>query len=353
MKKNILEKLLTMQLAGLLSLLPVYALADGFGVQKGNSIANYRAGQQSMIASLLHKAQSEGGSAKHKRKQPTASKATSANTTANTTAKLSPALKSAARNAGLSDQAFANMVRNIMPLSPGQIKTLHKMFDQSQRAAATFPGTPPKPTSSSLVINLSPGATPPVIRLSAGYISSLVFVDATGAPWPIQALDVGNPQAFNVKWNKKSNTLLVQALEHYRTANLAVILKGLNTPVMLTLVPGQQVIDYRVDLRVPRIGPNANPVLDGLPATANASLLQVLDGIKPAGSKPLTIMGAQARAWLLDGHIYLRTTLTVLSPSWLATMSSSDGTHAYELQATPIILASERGKIVKLTVKGL
>ena len=39
-----------------------------------------------------------------------------------------------------------------------------------------------------------PGATPPAIRLAQGYVSSLVFVDSTGAPWPIASFDIGDPK---------------------------------------------------------------------------------------------------------------------------------------------------------------
>ena len=162
----------------------------------------------------------------------------------------------------VSQEAFAKTARQMMPLTPEQIKTLRYLFDQSQKAAAADPGDkPPKPTSSSVMVNLSPGSAPPVIRLRAGYITSLVFLDATGEPWPIQAYDLGNPKSFNIRWDQKSNTLMVQAMESYQAGNLAVMLKDHNTPVMITLMPGQQEVDYRVDLRLPGLGPNASPQL--------------------------------------------------------------------------------------------
>ena len=95
------------------------------------------------------------------------------------------------QNPGLSDDAFTNTVRNMMPLSFDQIRTLHYLFDQNQQAAAAAPGVPPKPTSASVIVNLSPAATPLVIRLSSGFVTSLVFLDSSGAPWPIQAYDLG------------------------------------------------------------------------------------------------------------------------------------------------------------------
>ena len=257
-------------------------------------------------------------------------------------------------NTGVSQEAFAKMIRNLMPLTPDQIRTLRYLFDQSKRAATTYPGgTPPKPTSSSAYVNLDPGATPPVVRLRKGFVTSLVFVDATGAPWPIKAYDLGNPQSFNIQWDQKGNTLLVQAMDSYKTGNLAVILKGQNTPVMITLVPGQKQVDYRVDLRLPGLGPNASPITSGLPNTGDPKLLSVLNGIPPQGAKELEVEGGPVRAWAVGNKIFLRTRLTVLSPSWVSTMSSPDGMNVYEITRTPVVLASHRGKIVQLTIQGL
>lgn len=252
--------------------------------------------------------------------------------------------------------AFAQMVRNLMPLSPSQIVTLRGMFDTTQRAVAQFPGVPPKPTSSSILVNMSPGAAPPVIRLRAGYVTSLVFLDSTGQPWPVVGFDLGNPKAFNIQPNSpngKSDTLIVQALDRYEEGNLAVMLKDENTPVMLTLMPGQRAVDYRVDLRMPGLGPNAVVAMNGLPQAESPVLLNFLDGVAPQGAKLVDIEGAPAQGWVYGGRLFLRTRVTVLSPGWIASMSSPDGTHVYELVKTPVILASQRGEMVQLSIKGL
>lgn len=252
--------------------------------------------------------------------------------------------------------AFSQVVRNLMPLGPGQILTLRNMFDQSQRAITQYPGTPPKPTSSSVLVNMSPGAAPPVIRLRAGYVTSMVFLDSTGQPWPVVGYDLGNPKAFSIVPNApdgKSATLLVQALDRYEQGNLAVMLKGENTPVMLTLMPGQRAVDYRVDLRIPGLGPNAVVAMDGLPQTENPVLMNFLDGTAPPGAKILTVEGAPAQAWSFQNNLFVRTRVTILSPGWIASMSSPDGTHVYELVKTPVILASQRGTMLQLSIKGL
>jgi len=257
-------------------------------------------------------------------------------------------------NTAVADQAFSNMARTLMPLTPDQIRMLHYLFDQSRKSAAEAPQLPPKPTSSSVVVNLSPGATPPIIRLAAGFVTSLVFLDSTGGAWPIRAYDLGDPKGFNIQWNKKGNTLLVQASDSYKSGNLAVMLKDLNTPVMITLLPGQQAVDYRVDLRVPGLGPNAMVLVDDTPGQGDPQLLSVLDGIPPPNSKPLEVLGGESQGWLAaNGHMYLRTRLTVLSPGWISLMTSADGMHAYELQKSPIVLASDRGKVVQLSIQGL
>lgn len=253
-------------------------------------------------------------------------------------------------------QSFQSVTNQAFPLTPTQIQSLNNMLDDTLRAQAAAPyDAPPMPTSTSLLVNLDPGATPPVIRLSKGFVSSLVFIDSSGAPWPIEAYDLGNPSAFNIKWDTKSNTLMVQAMAAYTYGNLAVKLQNLNTPVMLTLVPGQKQIDYRVDLRIQGLGPNAKPSIggNGLPSQADPILLDILDGIAPPDAKQLTINGGLADAWLLKNDLFVRTRFDLISPGWISKMSSADGTNAYKLQPTPLLLISRYGKVVSLKVEGL
>lgn len=251
--------------------------------------------------------------------------------------------------------AFKGIERQLFPLDPDKIKTLRQLYNKTEFAKTLPADTPPKPMATSQFINLSPGSTPPVIRLSQGFVSSLVFLDSTGAPWPISAYDLGDPASFNIQWDKTSNTLMIQSTKLYTYGNLAVRLRGLNTPVMLTLIPGQKAVDYRVDLRVQGYGPNAKsmPMEEGLPPSASDVLLHVLDGVPPAGSTRLTISGGDARAWLLENKMFVRTNLTILSPGWIGSMTSADGMHAYEMQKSPVLLVSWHGKVMQLKVEGL
>ncbi len=116
-------------------------------------------------------------------------------------------------------------------MTPEQIHRLRELYSASQYAAAAPAGIPPKPTATSLFVDLSPGASPPAINLAEGDITALVFLDSTGAPWPIEAIDNGNPGAFDIQWNKKDNVLLVQATSAFGRGNLAVRLRELGPPL--------------------------------------------------------------------------------------------------------------------------
>jgi len=273
-----------------------------------------------------------------------------------------PQVPAPANNASeneLNDAAFSSMVQNAMPMTPEQIQKLRSVYMASQFAASSVPGTPPRPTSSSVFVDLSPGAVPPIVRLSQGFVTTLVFVDSTGAPWPIKSYDLGNPQAFNIQWDKTSNSLMIQASSLYTYGNLVVTLKnpedkeGKESIVSITLIPGQKAIDYRVDMHVPGYGPNARANVSSMPSSVGADLLNVLDGVPPPNSKALKVEGGDCQAWLSGNDMYVRTRLTLESPGYTQFSSSSDGMHAYKLEhPTPSLLVSQGGKVFTLNVEG-
>lgn len=253
----------------------------------------------------------------------------------------------------LNKAAFGSMTQAMLPMTPAQIQRLRALFNQTQAAAAATPGTPPRPTISSQYVKLEPGATPIVVRLAQGYVTTVAFVDSTGQPWPVDNYDIGNPQSFNIQWDKKSNLLMIQATALYSVGNLAVQLQGLSTPVMVTLISGQKAVDYRIDLRVPGNGPNAKALLGrALPDSADPTLLNILEGVAPQGSTTLKVSGGPAQAWYSANHLYLRTRLTLISPAWIATMSSPDGMKAYEMPKTSLILGFQDGQSIQLKVEG-
>jgi intracellular multiplication protein IcmK len=253
------------------------------------------------------------------------------------------------------DRAFKQLLNKSMPMTPEQIIDYRKELFRSEQAVHTPPVAPPRPVSSTITLDLSPGIPPPVIRLAPGFVTSMVFLDSTGQPWPIADYSIGNAKQFNVQWDSKKNTLFIQSVTPFTSSNLALRLAELDTPLMISLVSGQKEVDYRTDIQVNSLGPNAlAPLLDNdMPRSASALLLSVLDGVPPAGSKELSVDRCYGRAWVSGGRLLFRTRLTVLSPAWLATVSSPDGTRVYDMPRTPLILATQDGKTIRIELRGL
>lgn len=265
-------------------------------------------------------------------------------------------IRSATADVGTQDQAFKLLLEKALPMSPDQIKLLRRLYDLTQQAVATPPNAPPTPRSTSSVISLDPGNTPPVVRTSAGFVSSIVFTDSTGAPWPIVSYTLGDPKLFNIQWDQKSNTLFLQSLKTYAHGNLAVKLFENPTPVMISMVSGQKEVDFRIDFQIAGRGPEATaPIMTESLSDSkiNPILINILDGIPPKGSTKLRVSGNHGDAWISGESLYFRSKLTVLSPAWTATVSSPDGTHVYEMIHTPSILASKDGQTIEITLTGL
>lgn len=240
----------------------------------------------------------------------------------------------------------------VMPLSPEQIIELKKSLDEARRAANQSPGTPPKPVSGSITVDLSPGTPPPVARLYPGHVTTLSFIDVTGSAWPIKRIINGDPKNFNVQVPEDDgNTATVASLGWYSVGNIAVMLEGMASPVTVTLIGGQKEVDYRLDMRIPRRGPNALPqqVVGTAKPEHNTDFLNILDGVAPKTAVPLKVEG-EGQAWMLNGSVVYRTRNTLVSPAWTGKVQSSDGTYVYELPFVPVVLVSTGGAIREVRI---
>ncbi|QBY56089.1 DotH/IcmK family type IV secretion protein [Cupriavidus oxalaticus] len=244
---------------------------------------------------------------------------------------------------------FNSAVDTVSPLSNNEILDLRKRVDSARRAAATYPGVPPKPVISTTTVDLSPGSTPPIVRVS-NQGAAVSLVDITGAPWDI--LEVNNlaKRSFEVKQPAKDvPTITITAMGDYVEGNVAIFLKGLSIPVMLRMVAGQRETDYRLDLRIPRRGPNAIDPIAGTPSiNLPANYLQtLLDGIDTPNAKSIRVENAPpgTRAWMVGGNMVLRTSLFLNNPAYQATIAAADGTRVYEMAPTPVATLSENGSL--------
>lgn len=239
-------------------------------------------------------------------------------------------------------------------LDPKEIRRLRNVLDARQKAMMEVPN-PPKSVTGSVSLSLDPGSTPAVIRPYYGVGTSLVILDSTGSPWPVENFTVGNRQQFQVDRldGEKGSSFVVVPSQMYGQSNLILKLVGHPTPVVINLIAGQKVHDARIEARVLGRGPNAQVNSVALTPGVDSRLLSVLDGVPPSG-RALTVSGDSAsKAWVMpDGNVWLRTALTVVSPAPLSFVSSSDGTRVYKLAPAAKVLGMMNGQFLTLELGG-
>jgi len=252
--------------------------------------------------------------------------------------------------------------RGLVPLHPGQIKDFRDAVDANSRAAARPPGPPSRGVSRSVAVSLEPGARFPALRAAAGRVSSVSFYDMSGAPWPIEGYTVGNEGPVEVKRPTADGNLLnVSLADPYAVGNLSVSLRGQSEPVMVDVAGADpdapharaREFDARLDLRVEGFGPNARATVSGVgqaPASGTPEMMAFLDGVPPPAARPLRVSGGPGQAWRMGDRLYLRTRATVMSPSWLSTQSGAGGVNVYALPAVPVVMVSDGGAILNLSI---
>ena len=83
-----------------------------------------------------------------------------------------------------------------LQLTPGQFDRLKRIYLERERQKSTPYTSPAKPMTRTMFVNLDPGISPPVLRLSRGQQSSVIFSDLSGQPWFIEHISM-NRQLFS------------------------------------------------------------------------------------------------------------------------------------------------------------
>lgn len=247
----------------------------------------------------------------------------------------------------------------VSPFSNQEIVRLREQLDSTRKAKAHQPvRTVPRISSTS--VDLSPGSALPIARTLPGETTTLVFVDATGAPWPLAAIPrVSDKRYFDIEWLEGTPALVVSALSSYEDGNVTVFLKGLATPIVVKLSSGEpdsksksRIVDYRLDLRVPGRGPNAKAPLLGPDKIAlyDDVMQGFLDGIPPRDAKQVRALGeapARTQVWQYGNAFFVRTSHDIQT-AFDQSMASADGTRVYRIAPTPYVTLSDMGRAVTL-----
>lgn len=250
-------------------------------------------------------------------------------------------------------EAFDKALKQLLPLKPEEIRTLLEHFDRT--VESTQLPVHPYPRAESVVRNISldPGVPPIVVKLAHGYVTTLSIVDSSGTPWPIEDISwVGEFKIHESTVMEVTNMLRISPDSKFAHGNVSMKLVGLNTPVIMTFETNRDVVHYRIDAVVPKRGPSAKtPLIDtGVSLSAGDPDMSIaLSGVVPRDAEVLNVSGVDGRttAYIYNGLTYLRTPLTLLSPAWDSSVTSSDGTKIYALEETPVVLLSKNGRMIR------
>lgn len=240
------------------------------------------------------------------------------------------------------------------------IERIGEVMDGASRGRAWQPADV-VPRISSLTVNLSPGASLPVLRTTTHQASSVMFTDNTGAPWPLAAPPYnGNADGFVVNFIPDSSVMTVQSKRQYDRGNITVYLKALAVPVIIDVNSGEasdkspsRIIDSRLDLRIPQRGPQAKRMPAGQKKIGlnDATLQAFLDGVPPKQARRLKTRGPlpDTQVWQMGDDLYIRSR-SELRDEFELTQASGDGTWLYKRSLTPELAFSQAGKTVYLSI---
>ncbi len=255
-------------------------------------------------------------------------------------------------------KAFEAALQGLLPLRPEEIRELLEHFDRTQESVELPVYPNPKPEVAVETVSLDPGAAPVIVKTAYGNVTTLAFLDATGAPWPIEDISwAGNFEVVEAAGQQGSHIIRISPQSEFGTGNMSIRLLTLQTPVIISLETSRDIVHYRFDAIIPENGPMAEtPLIDngtngGISiAAGDKDISSILQGVAPKDAKRLDVAGTDGRtsAYLFKEITYLRTPLTLLSPTWSASVASADGMRVYAMQNAPVVLLSDKGKMVRV-----
>ncbi len=247
----------------------------------------------------------------------------------------------------------------IAPMTPEQVRELRRDLDARTKAMQQALEVQAKPVRRQVVIDLSPGATPEVIRTTFAQGSILSFVDAAGRPWNVKTVENFNPTGFDASLFGTSSVSVGVVQPSARAGNIGVLLEDVSTPLMFTFVTGQPEVDYALEVQLPRYAPGlAAPVgaVDQAPSSNAAELMNYLLNTPPSSAKALKTDSPHVKVWQISPtKMIVRAEGMLVAPAFSRQQSSQTGVSVYETPLSPHILLSlkTQSQLAKVGVSGL
>lgn len=258
------------------------------------------------------------------------------------------------------EEAFDAALEGLLPLRPEEIRALLERFDRTQESVETPVYPNPKPEVVVQNISLDPGAEPATIKLAYGHVTTVNFLDSSGAPWPVQDISwAGNFEVIEAGQDLETeestsftHMFRISPQSEFAYGNMSITMTALRTPVIITLETNRDIVHYRFDAVIPEYGPLAEaPLIEaGITTSAGGTdISAILEGVLPESAERLDVSGTDGRtsAYRYNGSVYVRTPHTLLSPGWSNSANSADGTKVYQISDAPVLLLSDKGRMVR------
>lgn len=260
------------------------------------------------------------------------------------------------------EAAWQDALREMLPMSPEQIRELRGRETEVQRASKSREA-PGVALSEAVQVSMEPGGRSPVVTLFHGFVSAIEVLDATGQPWPVVEARQGDDKAIIVSVvgdeSGPGNVITVAPSEKFTATNLILVLQDASRPVSLILkaeeATAQSELRDRVTLIMGGSGPNAQVIaargFDHL--DADEALRNVLVGQSPTtgGTEIIGGLPPGMRVWRDGNMMWLRTRDTLISPAPDRSSAMGD-VRAFRAPFMPVIVISQNGALHTLNLSG-
>lgn len=255
-------------------------------------------------------------------------------------------------------ELFQRDKNDLFGLTPDEIRKLRKELASRQEAASDAPSDLKSVT---IPISLTPGTQMPTIRVTPGYVSSVVVLDKYGNPWPIKGVTWGNKEEYSVEpppppgqdTSVPQNIIAVTPLRSIGATSLSILLSGKSLPVVVRLVISKGVTDARADLRVDGLAPGASAEVRGsnIPDQfSDTDMVAFLDGVPPKLAERLKVNSDLVEAWSFKGSMIVRTKGNLVSPAWTGIEHGADDLRVYKTSIVPVLLVLSDGGTKMVTI---
>lgn len=246
-------------------------------------------------------------------------------------------------------------LNRIAPLTADEVLELRKEMQRRRQAVQQVIEPVAKPVRRAITLDMSATSAPEVVRVTQGQGAVIAFYDAAGRPWPVTVGDSYSTRLDVALFGTNGLSVGLKSPLIGRT-NLAILLQGLDTPVVLSVLPAGDETDVSLEVQVPKYVPSLPAPVSAAHQMASlnsAELLDYLLGTPPNAARALATSSAVVKAWQTSpDRMIVRTTALVAAPAWTRRQSSGTGVTVYEMPLSPVVTVAVDGALSLVRFEG-